>query len=298
MSNQSTLQAAIKPLQDELLNHEIYGSINSVEAVQHFMRFHVFSVWDFMSLVKRLQRDLTCTATPWTPPTNRPAAYIINQIVLGEESDDFDTGKVTNAISHYELYLKAMIEVGTDPIEVTKLVSMIQRGQDYPEALDAHQSVFGESIPDAVYEFVNDTLRTAEKGATHEVMAAFLFGREDPIPKMFQSIIDNKILSADKSLDSFRLYLQRHIDVDGDDHGPLAFAALSEICGEDEIKWEEATAAAKNAIQMRIHFWSGILKIATSKPYSKVTTKVEERINKRVTKTANQHLKKIPVLAE
>jgi hypothetical protein len=76
----STLQAAIKPLQDELLAHEIYGSINSVEAVQHFMRFHVFSVWDFMSLVKRLQRDLTCTSTPWTPPTNRPAAYIINQV--------------------------------------------------------------------------------------------------------------------------------------------------------------------------------------------------------------------------
>jgi len=298
MSNQSTLQAAIKPLQDELLAHEIYGSINSVEAVQHFMRFHVFSVWDFMSLVKRLQRDLTCTSTPWTPPTNRPAAYIINQIVLGEESDDFDTGKVTNAISHYELYLKAMIEVGTDPIEVTKLVSMIQRGLDFKEALDAHQSVFGESIPDAVYNFVHDTLRTAEKGATHEVMAAFLFGREDPIPKMFQSIIDNKILSAEKSLDSFRLYLQRHIDVDGDDHGPLAFAALSEICGEDETKWEEATAAAKNAIEMRINFWTGISKVASSKPYSKVTTKVEERINKRVTKTANEHLKKIPAATQ
>lgn len=105
-------------------------------------------------------------------------------------------------------------------------MSMIQRGLNYEDALNAHERVFGESIPDAVYKFVHDTLQTAEKGATHEVMAAFLFGRENPIPKMFQSIIDNKIFSAEKSLDSFRLYLQRHIDVDGDDHGPLAFAAL------------------------------------------------------------------------
>ena len=170
--------------------------------------------------------------------------------MLGEESDDFDTGKVSNAISHYELYLKAMTEVGTgkvilflrghplliffhgnfnrlkDPSEITKLISMIERGQHYEDAIDSHERIFGETIPAAIYDFVRDTLRTADKGSTHEVMAAFLFGREDPIPKMFQSIIDNKILSDDKTLDCFRLYLQRHIDVDGDDHGPLAFAAL------------------------------------------------------------------------
>ncbi|CAG5110331.1 Oidioi.mRNA.OKI2018_I69.chr2.g4743.t1.cds [Oikopleura dioica] len=288
MANQSTLEAEIKPLQDELLSHPIYESINSVQAVQHFMRFHVFSVWDFMSLVKRLQRDLTCTKTPWTPPKNRPAAYIINQIVLGEESDDFDTAQVSNAISHYELYLKAMVEVGTG--KVTKLVSMIERGQHYEDALRSHECVFGETIPAAIYDFVRDTLRTADKGSTHKVMAAFLFGREDPIPKMFQSIIDNKILSDDKTLDCFRLYLQRHIDVDGDDHGPLAFAALSEICGDDETKWEEATAAAKNAIERRIDFWTGILEIASNTPYTRATTKVEDRLKRRVTKAALEHL--------
>ena len=123
-------------------------------------------------------------------------------------------------------FIALALNLVKDPIEVTKLVSMIERGQSYEEALNFHERVFGETIPEAVYDFVRDTLRTADKASTHEVMAAFLFGREDPIPKMFQSIIDNKILSDDKKLECFRLYLQRHIDVDGDDHGPLAFAAL------------------------------------------------------------------------
>ena len=113
-----------------------------------------------------------------------------------------------------------------DPLEITKFVSMIEEGQHYEDALNSHERIFGERIPAAVYDYVRDTLRTVEKAGTHEVMASFLFGREEPIPKMFQSIIDNKIFSDDKTLDSFRLYLQRHIDVDGDDHGPLAFAAL------------------------------------------------------------------------
>ncbi|CAG5090881.1 Oidioi.mRNA.OKI2018_I69.PAR.g12748.t1.cds [Oikopleura dioica] len=227
---------------------------------------------------------------PLDATKNRPAAYIINQIVLGEESDDFDTAQVQKAISHYELYVKAMIEVGTDPIEVTKLVSMIERGMSYEDALNFHERVFGETIPEAVYEFVRDTLRTADKASTHEVMAAFLFGREDPIPKMFQSIIDNKILSDDKKLECFRLYLQRHIDVDGDDHGPLAFAALSEICGDDETKWEEATAAAKNAIERRIDFWTAILETSSQEFYSRATTKVEQRLERRLTKAALEHL--------
>lgn len=113
-----------------------------------------------------------------------------------------------------------------DPVEITKLVSMIEQGQHYEDALQSHESIFGTIVPAAIYDYVRDTLRTAEKGSTHEVMASFLFGREEPIPKMFQSIIDNKVFSDDKTLDCFRLYLQRHIDVDGDDHGPLAFAAL------------------------------------------------------------------------
>jgi hypothetical protein len=54
-------------------------------------------------------------------------------------------------------------------------------------------------------------------------------------------------------------YLERHIEVDGDQHGPLARKMLIELCGDDPLKWEEAEKAAINSIQARIGFWDHIL---------------------------------------
>jgi hypothetical protein len=92
-----------------LLDHPIYAEVASAEDLKRFMEDHVFAAWDFMSLLKRLQQDLTCTRVPWFPADNTRAARLINDIVIGEETDVDPNGSY---VSHLDLYLRAMTNVG------------------------------------------------------------------------------------------------------------------------------------------------------------------------------------------
>jgi hypothetical protein len=69
MSLQSLLDET-QQLREELYGHPVYASFHSLHNVKHFMQYHVFAVWDFMSLVKGLQHHFCGTQLPWTPPEN------------------------------------------------------------------------------------------------------------------------------------------------------------------------------------------------------------------------------------
>jgi Protein of unknown function (DUF3050) len=62
------LRNTLAPLRHALLNHPIYGEVDSLNRLREFMQMHVFAVWDSMSLVKRLQNELTSNSLPWIPP--------------------------------------------------------------------------------------------------------------------------------------------------------------------------------------------------------------------------------------
>ena len=104
--------AELEDLKKNLINHDLYKRINSVDDLKSFMEGHVYAVWDFMSLVKKLQQNLTCTTVPWTPSKTPLAARLINDIVLCEETDQFNNGKY---MSHFEMYLSSMVEIGANP---------------------------------------------------------------------------------------------------------------------------------------------------------------------------------------
>lgn len=232
----------------ELSAHPIFSEIHSLPILQRFMETHVFAVWDFMSLTKRLQQELTCLQLPWLPPRDSQAARLINEIVLGEESDD---RPVQGHYSHFELYLDAMREVGASTVAIERFVALQQEGVSYDVAL---QSV---DVDPAAARFVRQTLHTALHAPGHSVAAAFVHGRESVIPQMFQRILDDWGIGIEQA-PTFRYYLERHIEVDSEDHGPAAEKLLARLVDGDPQRAEDAYACAIAAVESRIALWDGM----------------------------------------
>ncbi len=229
----------------ELSRHPIFAEIDSLPVLRRFMETHVFAVWDFMSLTKRLQQELTCMQLPWLPPKDPAAARLINEIVLGEETDDRPT---QGHYSHFELYLDAMREIGANTSQIERFIDLQNEGVHHAAALKQI------SAGQAASAFVAHTLHLALHAPAHSVAAAFLHGRESIIPQMFQSILDRWGIGIDQA-PIFRYYLQRHIEVDAEDHGPAAEQLLARLVEGNEQRQREMYQAATAAVESRIQLW-------------------------------------------
>lgn len=230
----------IKDKQAVLTQHPVYMTFHNLENIRHFMSYHVFAVWDFMSLLKRLQLDLTCVAIPWRP-SKYPAEMVrlINQIVVGEESDLDQHG---NPVSHFDLYLRAMEEIGADTSVIRKFL----------ETDDL------TLIPQGAREFVEFNLHTAKNGHIVEVASSFFFGREKLIPDMFQAIVDT-LKKENVEAPTFLYYLERHIEVDSGEHGPLALKALTHLTNNDPLLEKMALETGLKALDQRSGLWDEVL---------------------------------------
>lgn len=244
-----TITTRIAAERESLLKHPVYQQIQTLEDLHRFMSLHVFAVWDFMSLLKALQQRLTCVETPWMPTEDRETRALINEIVKEEESDIDLQGC---AISHFELYLEAMQKAGASDHLIKQFLERIRRvGLD--GALDF------AVIPDGVRQFLKYTFNVIRNGSTHEIAAAFTYGREDLIPDMFRQVVAGLQKTHADKLDTFIYYLNRHIGLDEDHHGPLAHKMICTLCGDDPKKWEETANTAKKSLEMRQILWNAVL---------------------------------------
>lgn len=244
------LKEKIGPARDRLIAHPIYKAVQSPEALRTFMEFHVYAVWDFMSLLKSLQQGLTCVDVPWVPRGSADTRYLINEIVIGEESDVDEQGR---RISHYELYLQAMQQAGASTAAIQALVEALSSGIPLREALSAY-------VPrPAVRNFLDFTFDTITSGEIFRIASVFTFGREDLIPDMFLPLVQELAKNTPGAFQIFRYYLERHIEVDGDHHSHLAMAMLEELCGDDDVKWAAAADAAIAALESRIELWDAVV---------------------------------------
>jgi hypothetical protein len=242
----ASIETRISPLRARLNAHPLYASIRTPTHLRLFMQSHVFAVWDFMSLLKALQSQLTCTTIPWSPTPFPASRRFINEIVLGEESDLFEG----RAISHFEFYLEAMQQAQANTTPIRSLLFLVAHGSFLPSTLDA---------PAAARAFVASTFHTIYAGNLAATAAAFTFGREDVIPNIFHNLVRDLNTSTSGELSKFVWYLERHIEVDGEDHGPLSLRMVADLCANDDARWEQAALAAESALEARLALWDGIL---------------------------------------
>jgi hypothetical protein len=250
MTQIDALQDSLNPTRNKLISHPLYHALDTKEKITLFMENHVFAVWDFMSLIKALQKNLTCTSVPWTPNQNNFSGKLVNEIVLAEESD-IDMNN--NPKSHFELYLESMENLGADTNLIKDFIKEINSSQSY------YESVKKFNIPSVVKEFMDFTFDIIKTNKNHVIASVFTFGREDLIPDMFIEIVKKLSSKNNIKVDLLIYYLERHIELDADEHGPMALKMINNLCGSDPIKWKEATIASEKALKMRIKLWDYVL---------------------------------------
>jgi hypothetical protein len=246
------LKEAIEPARQRVTSHPIYRQLDSIDAVATFMEHHVFAVWDFMSLLKSLQQELTCVQVPWVPSGPLGSRRLINDIVMVEESDELDGG----FISHFELYVDGMTQAGADTTAIDTFIGLLRGGAPVLPSLKE------AAVPAPSADFVTTTWQFIENAPVHCKAAAFAFGREDLIPDMFDQIAALNDQVGEK-LSTFVDYLQRHIQVDSEEHTPMAMQMLADLCGDDEAKWLECEQTIEIALGARVRLWDAILAAAT-----------------------------------
>ncbi|MBJ2182489.1 hypothetical protein PVE_R1G0213 [Pseudomonas veronii 1YdBTEX2] len=241
-------QGLLKQKKLQLCSHPLFEEITSLGKLQIFMENHVFAVWDFMSLTKRLQRDLTCTQLPWLPPTDPQAARLINEIVLGEESDEHPR---RGHCSHFELYREAMLEVGASTHAIDTFITLQRRG------VEANAALGQVDVLPGVARFVASTLHIALNAPTHCVAAAFLHGRESIIPSMFERLLQGSEIIRNQA-PTLGEYLNRHIELDTQDHEPGAQRMLQGLTDNAPERQQQAAETAVNAVENRIKLWDDV----------------------------------------
>lgn len=274
----------ISGIQTRLLSHSMYSHLTDMDSLKILMSSHVFQVWDFMFLVKKMQHILqNNNKMPWIPPNNNQLTRFIQEIVLCEETDSFSklteiTGK--DSMSHLEMYLLGMENVGLETNSIKYMINEIQNYQsnansnvDYSYNLD-FDTICGIIRKNRSSLVVNECLDMFEWNLKlsmesdinnlHLISAAFIFGRENIIPPMFEQVI--KFIPHTKETQVFWLYLERHIEVDGgsdthdeESHQELGSKLIKLLCNYDKNKWNQCLEIGVESLTRRYKVWDQVL---------------------------------------
>ena len=247
--------SGVTELKTRLDQHPVYATVRTLDDLRCFMEHHVFPVWDFMSLLKYLQGELAPAGVPWLPTGHADATSaqrFINEIVLGEETDEGlpDALGRPTFVSHFDLYIGAMEEVGADTRPVRAFLKAVKKH-------GVAAAIKRADIPEPSRRFMATTFGFLATDKTHVVAAAFALGREQVIPGMFRALLADMGISK-TTAPLFHYYLERHIHLDDEFHGPLSLRLLGQLCGDSASKRRAAEKAGRQAIEARLTLLSGV----------------------------------------
>ena len=247
MDNLESNKKKLNDLKRRITAHPLFANKLKPKHICKFMESHIFAVWGFMSILKSLQKMITPNNLPWMPNKNTKNGLVnfVNEIILCEESDYIEG---IGFVSHFEIYLLAMKNMGAKTDQLDKFTTRISDkgyNEKYLDDID---------VTDEVKSFLKHDLEVSMNGTLPEIVGAFTLGREKVIPNMFRYILPAiKESSSSKYLVT---YLERHIDIDGDRHGPLSMKLLDASCKREQLTL--AYAAAIKSLELRLSVWDKV----------------------------------------
>jgi hypothetical protein len=249
-------QAFIARLRAQLDNHPIYDAVQSLDDLRVFMQHHIYSVWDFMSLVKYLQHVVAPARVPWVPASDPTIQRFINELVLEEETDEAGELRLGEFSSHFQLYIEAMREIGANVEPPLHFVEIAGR--------DGIAAAFASGLaPAPSLTFTQTTFGFVDSGKPYAVAAALALGREHVIPAMFRVLLARMAVD-EQTAPTFHYYLKRHIHLDENMHAPLSLRLLEGLCANNPDHLDEACQVAEQAVAARVAFWDDVLKVLPS----------------------------------
>ena len=235
----------------ELRCHSLPQAITSIADLRLFMEHHVFAVWDFMLLLKTLQQHLAPSGVPWVPPTHPEIAGLVNSLVAEEECDLLpeNLGGPLH-LSHFAIYRRAMVEIDANTAVIDAVLQQASRG-------DLADAVRHRGIPVPSARFLRTTQELISSGEVHALAASFAYGRELLVPDLFRGLLD-RLTVLELPCPTLRWYLERHIVLDGDSHGPLAETMVLTLAGNDPAAHQTVQTVRRQVLADRSAFWDAI----------------------------------------
>ena len=147
-----------------------------------------------------------------------------------------------------------MHQMGANTKPIYALIKAIYAGKSIEQAIDQ------SNIPENIQIFLKYTFDIAQHAPAHVKAAVFTFGREDLIPDMFIKFLEEMESDHSDKVSTFKYYIERHIEVDGDHHSQLACQMTENLCGDSSQKWMEAEEEVIRSLQARVQLWDGALR--------------------------------------